>query len=71
LPGIGETMARRIVDERLARGAFADRRDLERRVRGIGPRTLERIRPYLMPMPDVQNVAEGAGEESFGRTTGT
>lgn len=58
LPGIGETMARRIVDERVARGQFADHEDLRRRVQGVGPRTLERIRPYLLPMPDVRNVAE-------------
>lgn len=59
LPGMGETMARRIVDERVARGAFADHEDLRRRVQGVGPRTLERIRPYLTPMPDVRNVAGG------------
>jgi hypothetical protein len=26
-------------------------------VRGIGPRTLERISPYLRPMPETANVA--------------
>ena len=57
LPGIGETMARRIVDERLARGQFADHEDLQRRVPGVGPRTLDRIRPYLTPMAEMQNVA--------------
>ena len=59
LPGIGETMARRIVDERMARGQFEDHGDLQRRVQGIGPRTLERMRPYLTPMPDMRNVAGG------------
>ena len=51
-------MARRIVDERLAHGQFSDHEDLRRRVPGVGPRTLERIRPYLTPMPDVRNVAD-------------
>ena len=55
LPGVGETLARRIVDARQAR-AFADHEDL-RRVRGLGPRTLERLKPYLLPMPDSENVA--------------
>ena len=56
LPDIGETMARRIVDSRQTVGAFRDHDDL-RRVRGIGPRTLEKLKPYLLPMPDQQDVA--------------
>ena len=56
LPDIGETMARRIVDSRQAVGAFRDHDDL-RRVRGIGPRTLEKMKPFLLPMPDQQDVA--------------
>jgi competence protein ComEA len=51
LPGIGETLARRIVETRAARGRFLNHQDL-RRVRGIGPKTLERIRPYLLPIAD-------------------
>ncbi|MCE9547644.1 MAG: helix-hairpin-helix domain-containing protein [Planctomycetia bacterium] len=58
MPGIGEGIARRIVDERVAHGPFADHEDLQRRVRGIGPRTLEKIRPYLLPLPEVRNVAD-------------
>jgi competence protein ComEA len=58
LPQLGETLARRIVDSRLEAGAYRDHDDLLR-VRGIGPRTLERVRPYLMPMPDQQDVAGG------------
>jgi competence protein ComEA len=57
LPGIGETLARRIVESRDADGPFADLDEL-RRVRGIGPRTLEEIRPYLRPLPPAANVAE-------------
>ncbi len=56
LPGVGETLARRIVDSRAAQGPFADHDQL-RRVRGIGPRTLERIRPYLLPMPGAGEIA--------------
>ena len=56
LPDIGETLAQRIVDSRKAAGAFRDHDDL-RRVRGIGPRTLEKMKPFLLPMPDQQDVA--------------
>jgi competence protein ComEA len=59
LPDIGETMARRIVDSRKTAGAFRDHDDL-RRVRGIGPRTLEKMKPFLLPMPDQQDVAGDA-----------
>jgi competence protein ComEA len=55
LPGIGETLARRIVDSREQDGPFSDPKDL-RRVRGIGPKTLQRLRPYLQPMPDRETV---------------
>ena len=52
LPGIGESLARRIVESRQADGPFFDYEQL-RRVKGIGPKTLERIRPYLRPTPGV------------------
>jgi competence protein ComEA len=57
LPGVGETLARRIVESREQDGPFTDPSDL-RRVRGIGPKTLQRIQPYLAPMPDRGAVAE-------------
>jgi competence protein ComEA len=56
LPEIGETLARRIVESRAESGPFGDHDDLLR-VRGIGPRTLEQMRPYLLPMPGQENVA--------------
>lgn len=59
LPGVGETMARRIVQERTERGQFRDHADLQR-VKGIGPRTFERIRPYLLPLPEQEQDAEAA-----------
>ena len=46
LPGIGPSLASRIVADREQNGLFGTPEAL-RRVKGIGPRTLERIRPYL------------------------
>jgi competence protein ComEA len=60
LPDVGETLARRIVESRRAVGEFRDQDDL-RRVRGIGPRTLEKLKPYLLPMPGREEVA-GSGK---------
>ena len=51
LPRLGETMARRILNERDQNGPFAQVEDLVR-VNGIGPKTLEKIRPYLLPIPE-------------------
>ncbi len=50
LPGIGETLARRVIVERNQNGPFLDLDELTR-VRGIGLRTLERVRPYPLPIP--------------------
>ena len=62
LPGIGETLARRIVESRRRDGRFLDHEDVQR-VRGIGPRTLDRIRPYLRPMPRHETIAaEGVSD---------
>jgi competence protein ComEA len=58
LPEIGETLARRIVESRQTDGPYGDHNDLLR-VRGIGPRRLEQLKPYLLPMPDQQDVAGG------------
>jgi competence ComEA-like helix-hairpin-helix protein len=46
LEGIGEKLAQRIVAYRTENGSFATVEDL-RKVPGIGPKTLERIRPWL------------------------
>ena len=58
MPGIGEALAHRIVDDRAENGPFVDIDDL-RRVRGIGPVTLEGMKPYLLPMPELDATAEG------------
>ena len=50
LPQISETMARRIVEFREREGRFEALDELQQ-VPGIGPRTLEQVRPYLQPIP--------------------
>lgn len=46
LPGIGEVLAQRIVDDRSKNGPFNRIEDL-RRVNGIGPATFDRIKDYI------------------------
>lgn len=46
LPGLGETLAARIVLHREENGEFASVEGL-RQVKGIGPKTLDRVRPFL------------------------
>jgi len=48
LPGIGPALAARIIADRSSRGPFSTPEGLLR-VRGIGPKTLDRLRPYLRP----------------------
>ena len=50
MPEIGETLARRIVQYREANGPFRTHEDIQK-VRGIGPKTLDKMRPYLKPAP--------------------
>ena len=47
LPGIGQELAKRIVDERAAHGAFANLIDLQR-VRGIGPKKAAMLSEWVM-----------------------
>ncbi|MCP9452389.1 MAG: helix-hairpin-helix domain-containing protein [Nitrospira sp.] len=47
LPGIGAVLARRVLDYRASVGQFRTVEDLLA-VRGIGPKTVERIRPFVM-----------------------
>jgi competence protein ComEA len=48
LPGVGETLARRIVDWRTRKGRFTNHEALLD-VDGIGPAKLQQIKPYLKP----------------------
>jgi competence protein ComEA len=50
VPGIGRVMAGRIVEYRAVRGTFRDVEQL-RRVKGIGKKTFERIRPLVVVVP--------------------
>jgi competence protein ComEA len=51
LPGIGPVLAGRIVEYRQSRGVFRDVEQL-RRVKGIGRKTFERIRPLVVVPPE-------------------
>lgn len=57
LPNISETMARRVVAYRDSHGRFANVDELLG-VRGIGPRTMAGLKPYLLPIA----TDDGAGE---------
>jgi competence protein ComEA len=46
LPEVGETLAKRIVAHRQERGEFQSVEQLQQ-VRGIGPKTFERLKPYV------------------------
>lgn len=46
LPNIGERMAERIIDYRTQHGDFASV-DALQNVKGIGPKTLEKLRPFI------------------------
>ena len=56
LPGIGPSRARAIVEDREKNGEYRSLKELER-VRGIGPKTVEAIAPFLtlqsaIPLPN-------------------
>jgi competence protein ComEA len=50
LDGVGETLAVRIVEDREANGPFHTLEELDR-VKGIGAKTIERLRPFLHVAP--------------------
>jgi competence protein ComEA len=58
LPDVGETLAKRIVAARETGGPFRDLRDFEQRVEGVGPRTVEKLKPFFLPLADIEATAE-------------
>jgi competence protein ComEA len=64
LPEVGEVLARRIVDARVREGAFVDHDDLLR-VNGIGPLTLQKMKPYLLPLPAKNAVADDRAPQTL------
>ena len=68
LPGIGETLARRIVADRDANGRFASVADLSR-VRGIGPATVEKVRGNVLdPLGERLAISRPRGEPAASDT---
>jgi competence protein ComEA len=62
LPGIGETLARRIVESREKEGLFPSAEALLR-VSGVGPKKFERIKSFLLPIePPAKLPAPAAGQ---------
>ena len=53
IKGIGPAKAKAIVDERAAGGFFKDADDLGRRVKGLGGRSVERLRAEGLTVGDV------------------
>ena len=63
LPGLGEVLAQRVIADRQEKGPFHAIDDLTR-VEGIGAKTLEKMRPYLMPIPQGQDWAATEAHQS-------
>jgi competence protein ComEA len=49
LPGIGDALSQRIIETRKTAGPYTEPDDL-RNIKGIGPRIMERVRPYMLPL---------------------
>ena len=69
LPGVGETLARRIVDHRRRHGPFESMADLDD-VHGIGPAKLARIAPWVVTPSDPQRDSAGHPGDDRARDPG-
>jgi competence protein ComEA len=61
LPGLGDALAQRVIDYRQHHGDFRSLDDL-RKVFGIGPKTLDRLRPHLFVTPLESFVSDDESE---------
>jgi competence protein ComEA len=68
LPGVGNTLADRIIADRDARGTFRDVDELTR-IDGVGPATLAQVRPWLMVSPTAADDAPPPVPERLTRRT--
>jgi competence ComEA-like helix-hairpin-helix protein len=67
LPGIGQTTAEQILSDLDRNGPFKSIDDLMR-VKGIGPKTLDQIRPWLTIRHDhLESTRNATGDDSAGR----
>jgi competence protein ComEA len=60
LPGIGPVLAKRIVEYRMANGPFQTVEQLQR-VKGIGAKKFEQVRPLLNVTPEAKPAKGGQG----------
>jgi competence protein ComEA len=67
LPGVGKTIATAIIESRQKQGPFRSHDELLR-VRGIGVKTLENLRPYLLPITRTEGGGKGQAEGGEGVT---
>jgi len=47
LPRLGPTLSQRVATQRDTGGPYTSLEDMARRVRGVGPRTIQRIEPFV------------------------
>jgi competence ComEA-like helix-hairpin-helix protein len=71
LPRVGPAIARRIVEMRASRGPFRSEEDLMR-VRGIGPKTVRSIAPFITFATDSEAAAarDGGARSTRGDSLG-